>query len=401
MSLKRWSLAAHINDEDHRVTTMELLFDVVYVYAFIQVTSWIAGEHTWRAVAEGLVVLAVLWWVWIAWTWLGNVMRADRGLPLAGFIVAMVAVFGIALTIQGIWEAEGGSFAPVAFATLYLVIRVVHAAVYLWGARGDERLTRQILLTTAAWIPAGALLVVGALLPPDQRLWWWAGTVALDVLGTWILSVRGPGWRVQSGSHFSERFDLLVILALGESVLAVGITAAGFDPSPALVALGLLGVLVAVALWWPYFKDVGPTLEQALDDADHERKADIARDAYTYLHLPLLMGIILVAAGNEEAVIALDAEEASTASSLLICAGATLFAATCAVLMRVAGGTWRWLAASAVFFALGALWLPLLDATVAIAVTVAVLGAVGWITPAARHREPTAVAAGDHGDTGD
>lgn len=401
MRLPRWSLAAHGTDEDHRVTTMELLFDVVYVYAFIQVTSWIAGEHTWRAVAEGLVVLAVLWWVWIAWTWLGNVVRADRGLPLAGFITAMVAVFGIALTVKGIWEADGGSFAPLAFAAFYFVIRVVHGAVYLWAARGDEALRRQIMLTTAAWIPAAALLFVGALLPPEQRLWWWAGTVALDVLATWVLSVRGPGWRVQSGSHFSERFDLLVILALGESVLAVGITAAELDPTPALIALGLLGVLVAVALWWPYFKDVGPTLEDALEQAEPRRKADIARDAYTYLHLPLLMGIILVAAGNEEAVLALEAEEAAEASALLLCAGVALFSATGAVLMRLAGGTWHWLALSAGFFAVGMLWLPLLDATVAIAAAVVVLSLVGWLTPAARHRETVAVEADAHGVSAD
>ncbi|WP_084038867.1 low temperature requirement protein A [Demequina sp. NBRC 110053] len=398
MSPRRWSLTAHITDEDHRVTTMELLFDVVYVYAFIQVTSWIASEHSWRAVAEGLVVLAVLWWVWIAWTWLGNVMRADRGLPLAGFIIAMVAVFGIALTIRGIWEADGGSFAPMAFAAFYVVIRVVHGAVYLWGAREDRKLRRQIMLTTAAWLPAALLLFVGALLPPDQRLWWWAGTVALDVVATWILSVRGPGWRVQSGSHFAERFDLLVILALGESVLAVGIAAAKIDPTPELVALGLLGVLVAVALWWPYFKDVGPSLEEALEEAEPRRKADIARDSYTYLHLPLLMGIILVAAGNEEAVIALENEEASEAAALLISAGAALFAATAAVLMRLAGATWHWLAGSAAFFALGTLWLPLLDPTVAVAAAVVVLAFVGWLTPATRHREPVAVEADAHGE---
>jgi len=259
---RRWALGAHITREDHRVTTMELLFDVVYVYAFIQVTTWIAEEFSWRSTAEGLVMLAVLWWVWVAWAWLGNVMRADRGLPLAGFIVAMVAVFGLALTIQGIWEAEGGALAPMAFAAFYALVRLVHAAVYFWGARDDERLRRQILLTTAAWIPAAGLLIVGAMLPPEQRLYWWAGTVALDIVATWLLSVRGPGWRVNSGSHFAERFDLIVILALGESVLAVGITAADLDVSADLLGIALLGVLVAIALWWPYFKDVGPALEQ-------------------------------------------------------------------------------------------------------------------------------------------
>lgn len=394
MTRRRWALGAHITREDHRVTTMELLFDVVYVYAFIQVTTWIAEEFSWRSTAEGLVMLAVLWWVWVAWAWLGNVMRADRGLPLAGFIVAMVAVFGLALTIQGIWEAEGGALAPMAFAAFYALVRLVHAAVYFWGARDDERLRRQILLTTAAWIPAAGLLIVGAMLPPEQRLYWWAGTVALDIVATWLLSVRGPGWRVNSGSHFAERFDLIVILALGESVLAVGITAADLDVSADLLGIALLGVLVAIALWWPYFKDVGPALEHALEAAPPERKPDLARDAYTYLHLPLIMGIILTSAGIEGAVIALDQEEPTGTPAVVMAGGAALFAIAAAALMRVAGGTWGWLAGSAVFFVAATMWLPRLDATVAIAVTVVVLAAVGFVTPSSRHRESIAVDSG-------
>ncbi|WP_161794223.1 low temperature requirement protein A [Demequina sediminicola] len=391
MRVPRWSMAPHRTDEDHRVTTMELLFDLVYVFAFIQVTTWIAEEHSVRATAEGLIMLAILWWVWVAWAWLGNVIRADRGLPLAGFIVAMVATFGIALTIQGIWSAEGGAVAPVAFAALYAVVRIVHTGVYLYGSRDDARLRRQVWLSTAAWIPAAALLIVGALAPPEQRLWWWAGTVALEIGATWLLSVHGPGWKVRSGQHFAERFDLVVILALGESVLAVGITAAEMDISAELLGIGLLGVLVAIALWWPYFTTVGPTLEDALDQAEPDRKPDLARDAYSYLHLPLIMGIILVAAGIEEAVVALEEEQSSGGSVIFIALGAALFAATCAALMRVAGGAWGWLAASAAFFAVGALWLPQLDATVAIVVTVVVLAVVGWVTPSARHREPLAV----------
>lgn len=377
-------LGAHDTEDDHRVTTLELLFDVVYVFAFVQVTTWIAEEHTWRATGEGLLVLAVLWWVWVVWGWLGNVSRADRGLPMAGFIVALVAVFGIALTIDGIWEAEGGAIEPLAFSVLYLVVRVVHAAVYLVAARGDARLTRQIWLSTAAWIPAAVLLVAGALLPPEQRLWWWAGTVALEALATWVLSVKGPGWRVQSGSHFAERFDLIMILALGESVLSLGITIADFDLTAELLGVGLLGVLVSIALWWPYFKGVGPATEHALHEADDDHKADIARDCYTYLHLPLVAGIILVAAGLEEGVMARADEDVSGESAVFIAGGAALFALAAAVIMWLVRGRWAWFAASAAFFVVAAFWLPALDPTVAIGVVIAVLALVAWRTPAAR-----------------
>lgn len=396
MSPSRWSLRARINGEDHRVTPKELLFDVVYVFAFIQVTDWIANEFTWRATAEGLTVLAILWWVWVAWAWLGNVMRADKGIPLAGFILSMAAVFGLTLTIDDLWETEGGALAPVAFAVLYVIIRTVHSLVYFWGARDDARLRRQILLSTAAWIPAAGLLVIGAMVAPQERLYWWAGTVALDIVATWLLSVRGPGWKVHSGQHFAERFDLVVILAIGESVLAVGITAAGTDLTTELLTIGLLGVLMAVALWWPYFKDVGPTLENALDEADDEHRNDLARDAYTYLHLPLITGILLVSAGNKGSVIALGQDEPSGSSAVLMAGGAALVALSCALLMRMAGGTVRWLATSAVFFALAMLWLPMIDPTLSTIVTILALAAVGWVTPAARHRPSVAVAASEN-----
>ncbi|WP_062137301.1 low temperature requirement protein A [Demequina aestuarii] len=395
MSPSRWSLRARINGEDHSVTPKELLFDVVYVFAFIQVTDWIAKEFTWRATAEGLTVLAILWWVWISWAWLGNVMRADKGLPLAGFVVSMVAVFGLTITIPDLWDAEGGGLAPLAFAGFYVLIRVIHAAVFFWGARGDARTRRQILLSTAAWIPAAGLLMVGALAEPQERLYWWIGTVALDIVATWVLSVKGPGWKVHSGEHFAERFDLVVILAIGESVLAVGITAAGIDLNPELMAIALLGVLIAIALWWPYFKDVGPTLENALKEADAEHRNDLARDAYTYLHLPLIMGILLVSAGNKGAVTAIELEQPSGDSALLMAGGAALVALTCALLMRLAGGTSRWLVASAVFFALAMLWMPRIDPTIATLVTIVVLSAVGWLTPATRNRKSVAIAANE------
>ncbi|MFW2512433.1 low temperature requirement protein A [Demequina sp. SO4-13] len=395
MSPTRWSLRARINGEDHRVTPKELLFDVVYVFAFIQVTDWMAKDFSWRTTAEGLTVLAILWWVWIAWAWLGNVMRADKGLPLAGFVVSMVAVFGLTITIPGLWEAEAGGLAPLAFTAFYVLIRVLHAAVFFWGVRDDPRIRRQIILSTAAWIPAAGLLVAGALVEPEQRLYWWVGTVALDILATWILSVRGPGWKVHSGEHFAERFDLMVILAIGESVLAVGITAAGIELNPELMAIALLGVLIAIALWWPYFKDVGPTLENALGEADPEHRNDLARDAYTYLHLPLIMGILLVSAGNKGSVLAIESEQPSGDSALLMAGGAALVALTCAWLMRMAGGTARWLVVSAVFFVLAMLWMPLIDPTIATLVTVVVLCAVGWLTPAARHRESVVIAANE------
>jgi len=383
MASPRRLLEASINTADHRVTTLELFFDLVYVFAFTQITAWIAHERSWHGTAQGLLVLAILWWTWVAWSWLGNVMRADVGAPLAAFIASAAAIFAIALTIRSVWHSEGGALAPMAFAAFYVAIRVIHALVYLWGARGDAVLFRQILITAAAWIPAAALLFVGAVLPPEQRLWWWAGTLALDLGATWILAVKGPGWRIHSGGHFAERFGLIVILALGESVVAVGVAAESIPLSGRLIGVALLGVLTALALWWPYFKDIGPALEEAMIEADEHRKVDIARAWYTYLHLPLVAGVILAAAGVEQAVLALEHHERAGVAAVMLAGGAALFTATGALLMRLAHGEWRWLAAAAIFFAAATSWLPALDAVPAIAITTLALAVVGVVTPRA------------------
>lgn len=389
---RQWFAALPV-EEGHRVTTLELFFDLVYVFAFTQITAWIAHEHSWHGTAQGLLVLGLLWWTWVAWSWTGNVVRADKGVPLLGFITSMVAIFVIALTIRSVWEADAGQLAAVAFALAYLTLRVVHAGVYLWSARGDATLVRQITISAAAWIPAAGLLVVGAFLPPEQRLYWWAGTLAIDLAATWILAVRGAGWQVRSGGHFAERFGLIVILALGESVVAVGVAAENIELSAELILIAALGVLAALALWWPYFKDISPTLEEAIEEATPARKVDIARDSYTYMHLPLVAGVIVAAAGVEEAVVTLAEHHSAGVAATILAGGAALFSAAGAILMAMAGGQWRYLAGSALFFATAAVWMRPLDAIGAIAITTGVLTIVGILTPASRTRDPLVVEA--------
>ncbi len=378
-------------EEGHRVTTLELFFDLVYVFAFTQVTAWIAHEHSWHGTAQGLLVLGLLWWTWVAWSWTGNVVRADKGVPLLGFTASMVAIFVVALTIRSVWEAEAGELAAVAFALAYLALRVVHAGVYLWSARGDATLMRQVAISAAAWIPAAGLLVIGAFLPPEQRLWWWAGTLTIDLTATWILAVRGDGWQVRSGGHFAERYGLIVILALGESVVAVGVAAENIELSGTLIVIAALGVLAALALWWPYFKDISPTLEEAIEEATPAGKVDIARDSYTYMHLPLVAGVIVAAAGVEEAVVTLTEHHTAGVAAALLAGGAALFSASGAILMALVKGEWRYLAASAVFFAAAAFWMQPLDAILVLAITTAVLTVVGIVTPASRTQQPLAV----------
>jgi len=179
-----------------------------------------------------------------------------------------------------------------------------------------------------------------------------------------------------------------VILALGESVVAVGVAAENLELSTELILIAGLGVLAGLALWWPYFKDLSPTLEEAIEEAAPARQLDIARDSYTYMHLPLVAGVIVAAAGVEEAVVTLAEHHSAGVAAAMLAGGAALFSAAGAILMASVKGEWRYLAASALFFGTAAFWMQPLDAIVALAVTTAVLTLVGIVTPTPRRREP-------------
>lgn len=377
----RHAVGAHATEEDHKVTTAELFFDLVYVFAFTQVTAWIAHEHSPLGATQGLVLLAILWWTWVPYVRLGNSVRADRGLPLAGFVVTMVAVFVGGLAIEGLWEAEGGAIEPLTFAAMYVVIRGVHAALSIYVAQGDQRSIRQIAWLTAAWAPASSLLIVGALMPPGQRLWWWIGSITADLAASYFLDTVGHRAPLRSGGHVAERFNLVLIVALGESVVAVGAAADAVPLGGTLIAFAVAGIALAVALWGPYFRAVGPALEQALEEAEDRLKPAVVRDLFTYLHLPLVAGIIVAAAGVEDAIRALEADEASGVAGTMIAAGATAYAATLALVMRLAGGRWWVLAASAVFVGSALWWASSLPVLALLALITVALGTATVLTP--------------------
>lgn len=381
MRTLRDMVSTHATPQDHKVTTAELFFDLVYVFAFTQVTAWIAHEATPRGAAQGLTLLAVLWWTWVPYARLGNSVRADRGLPLVGFVVTMAAVFVAGFSINGLWDADGGSLAPLTFASMYLVIRGVHAGISAYVARGDERALQRIAWLAGAWLPASALLIVGALLPPDQRLWWWIGSMSADLIASYLLDAIGHSFPLVSGGHMAERYNLMLIVALGESVVAVGAAADRIELGGTLLAFALGGIALAVGLWGPYFRAVGPALQQALAAASDRLKPAIVRDLFTYLHLPLVAGIIVAAAGVEEAILALESDEPSGVAGTLIAAGAAIYVGTLALVMRLAGGRWWVLAASAVFVGSALWWASSLPVLALLALVTVVLGTATVFTP--------------------
>jgi low temperature requirement protein LtrA len=305
MSIRARSLQQHVHatDDSHRVTSLELFFDLVFVYGLTQVTALMAtGDPTWHKALEGLLTLALLWFAWCSYAWLGNQAKADEGVLRLGLVVAMVCVFLVALAIPSAFgESEGTINAALLLVLSLIAARAVHLTVYLIAAGDDHGLRRQLLISEvpiAAW---AVLLVVGAEVGGGWRLGLWAIALAIDYTGIFVSS-RAGGWRLNAAGHFAERHGLIIIIAIGESIVAIGVGATALPLTwPVLVAV-LLGLAISVTLWWSYFDVVAPIAEQVLTRAQGQQRARLARDSYTYLHFPMVVGIVYLAFGMKKVV---------------------------------------------------------------------------------------------------
>lgn len=296
MTPRAGALRFRPTDAHHRVTTLELLFDLVFVFAFTQVTQLMADRPTLVGVLQGLVVLALLWWAWCSYAWLGNQAYADEGVVRLTMVTAMIAMFVVALTIpEAFDDRPGGLSAPLVLASCYALVRVAHLACYFVAAGDDTELRRQLLFTAVPVVMAVGLLVVGGLAGPPYQAALWALALLVDYAGIWIAGASG--WRLNSPVHFAERHGLIFIVALGESLVALGVGVAGEPVSTPVIVASMLGVGVAVSLWWLYFDVVAPVAEQVLSTTSGQERSRLARDSYTYLHFPIVISVIFIALG--------------------------------------------------------------------------------------------------------
>lgn len=278
--------------DDHRVTPAELFFDLVFVYAITQVTALMAAHPSPVGVVGGMVVLALLWWCWCCFAWLGNVVRADSGGVFAVLVTVMAVVLIVSLAVPDVFaDAPGGLSAPLVFVVCYGVVRVLHLTSYWVSSPGDAML-RATLRRTALMsvLPPLVLLLIGSAYSGRVQLLLWIGAVAVDYGGIYVTGASG--WRVNSPGHFAERHGLIVIIALGESIVAMGVGVSGFPLTFAVLGASAAGLLLAAGLWRLYFRQLG-----GLDGDDRTR---FARDVYTFLHLPLVAGVVLCALGMKK-----------------------------------------------------------------------------------------------------
>jgi low temperature requirement protein LtrA len=277
-----------VRRETERVTPLELFFDLVFVLALTQCTSLIAGALTWEGALKGLLVLAILWWSWVGYAWLTSVVDPEEGSVRLVMFAAMAAFLVAALCVP---RAFGGK--ALLFAVAYAVVRAAQIGLFMLASRDDPSLRRSVLgLAVGSAVSAG-LLVIGALTGGALQIGIWGIALALDGAGPFVFGAEG--WSLVPG-HFAERHGAIIIIALGESIVAIGTGAqAGFGPGA--VAAAVLGMAVAAALWWAYFDVVAPVAGRRLARAEGLERNKIARDSYSYLHFPMIAGIVLVAVG--------------------------------------------------------------------------------------------------------
>ncbi len=279
--------------ETVRVSTLELFFDLVFVFTITQLTSVLVHDTTLRGLARVVLMLGVIWWMYGGYAWLTNAVTPSDWYRRVLLLTGMVGFLVVALAIPRAYGAAG-----LAFGLGYLLVDLVHTALFISaGGPGAAR-----AMSRLGWLNLGSagLVVAGGLAPAGWRYALWASALALQIASPYLHRIGG--FSVRPG-HFAERHGLVIIVALGESVVAIGAGVGGMPVTPRLVAVSVLGLVLAFALWWAYFGGDDVRAEHALAGiADPTARARAALRAFGYAHYPMLLGIVCLAAGVKSAI---------------------------------------------------------------------------------------------------
>jgi low temperature requirement protein LtrA len=303
-------------ERDQRVTALELFFDLVFVFAITQVTGFIYHDPSWTKLLEAVAILMVLWFAWSGYAWLGNTAGTDEGAIRVVLLAAMGPLLVASLAVPHAFGKDA-----LVFGVAFFFVRALHLTAYAVLARDDARLRIVVVRLAQTILPAAAALVLAGFLPEPVRAVCWCAALAIDYGG---LILRGTeNWQVEP-AHFAERHGLIVIIALGESIVALGVGASGLGIHAGVVTGALLGIAVAAALWWAYFDVVATVAERKLRAAAPRERALIARDSYTYLHLPMVAGIVVFAFGVKTTLVHVSSHLHGPSAAAL-CGGVALY----------------------------------------------------------------------------
>jgi low temperature requirement protein LtrA len=320
-----------------RATALELFYDLVFVFAITQVSHLLLADLTWEGVGRAALVLLVVWWSWNYTTWVTNELDPESIAVRLVLIALMLASLLMAIAIP---DAFGDK--ALLFAGSYVAIQVGRHTFLTFVAAERGTLERRRAGRILIWfVAAGVLWIAGALADDPARAVLWLAALALDygapLVTFWVPGLprlRPEAWEVGT-EHFAERFQLFIIIALGESIVITGATTADLELTTATVAAFGLAFLATAALWWIYFNLVATLAQRHLADSEH--RTLLARDAYTYLHVVIVAGILLTAVGDE-LVIAHPTEELPSAElAAVVCGPALYLLAHVALRLRMTG----------------------------------------------------------------
>jgi low temperature requirement protein LtrA len=314
-------------ERGHAVTPFELFFDLVFVFGFTQVTTVLSDNPTWSGLEHGLLILATLWWAWAAYSWLTNMVDPGVDAVWGAMLVALGAMFVAALAVPDAFGRHG-----VLFGVAFLIVNVMHVMLNGHAARGR----RDLLAATVRYAPwglSGATLILAAgFVHGSLKPLLWLAALAVGLFGPLLGGTSG--WRIEP-AHFVERHGLIVIIAIGESLIAIGIGERRSGLTPEVITAAMLGFVVATSFWLAYFDFIPMRVERILADRTGGERTALARDVYTYLHLPMVAGIVLFAFAMKT-TLAHVGEKLATIPALGLAGGPALYLfAFVALRMRV------------------------------------------------------------------
>ncbi|MET7836873.1 low temperature requirement protein A [Micromonospora sediminicola] len=381
-----------------RVTRLELFYDLIFVFALLNVTALVARQVNVRGLLAGVVVMALLWWCWTGFVALGNVARADHGvLPLLGFGI-MAGVFVLAITLlQAFLDQPGDLPGPAVFAVAYLVVRALTLAgfAFVFSAAGHTR--GQFLVTAVPPLVAGALIALSVTVPwwvpaadvVTVRLVLWTAALLVEyAVGLFLPYAR---WTLPSAGHWAERHGLIVLIALGEAVISLGFGPGQFNRltlTTTVLISCVLGIGLIAALWWLHFDSLSARVEQVLHGTRGEARIPLARDVYTYLHLLLILGVVATALGLKLLVEAVATPRpVPRITNIILHIGVALFLlAAAAVARRTFHGSGRARLLAGLFVAALAVPAIVIPPLVDLALLVAICGALALVQRLAADR---------------
>jgi len=313
-----------------RVTTLELFFDLVFVFTVTQLTTVLTHDLAWDVLGQVMVMLALIWWMYAGYAWLTNSI-STRGLRQRAILLGgMAGYLVLALAVPDAFHGSG-----LAFGVGYFIVVAVHASLFIWTASAQS--SRAFLGIAPYNLFNATLVLIGGALGGTAQAVLWTAAAVLEWATPWVGNRESQSSFEIAPAHFVERHSLVVIVAIGESVVAAGIGAAGLAVDAELMVAVVLALLVSAGLWWAYFgADDDEQAERALTGAPARRRPWIALEGFGVAHYFLVLGIVLTAAGIKKAI-GHAYDPLATAEALVLGGGVALFLAADVAFRRILG----------------------------------------------------------------